>query len=349
MMLLYALAKPGSRPGVSRFIAEAGLFTNTGKQADAAPDLQYLFQAGMTGLAVDPRYEPNFIFNPILIQPQSRGEVRLRSSDPASLPIVQPNYLQAEADVRVLRRGIELSQQLAATAPLCEYWDGGPLFGVPDPMRSDRRVDVPESGADRLDAFIRANATTVWHPSGSCKMGHDAEAVVDAELRVHGIENLRVVDASIMPSMVSGNTSAPTTMIAEKAADLIRASSSSSTRERYLPTDSVDGETKMNDIRYTGVNLVNQLIGVNLRTVEGGFRLISIWAELSAVVYPLAFRVVMLSRHPASNARALETAKAELCEALMELGGLPFRALQDLQAELESLLRSGAAKGRATH
>ncbi|NIJ53935.1 GMC family oxidoreductase [Dyadobacter arcticus] len=148
---------------------------------------------------------PVCIFLPILVQPKSRGEVTLRSKDPLDAPLVNPNYLNEEADVEVLSKAIALVRKLANTNKFLEL-NGGEM--------------VPGEGADLL-GFIRSQCTTIWHPAGTCKMGQDDMSVVDPMLRVRGIQNLRVADASVMPTVTSGNTVAACFMIGEKAADII--------------------------------------------------------------------------------------------------------------------------------
>jgi choline dehydrogenase len=135
--------------------------------------------------------------------------VTLRSDDPFMPPVIQENYLQCDADVRVQLRAIELCGEMAATEAFAELYDGEAL---PGPGKSERE----------LEKYIRTHASTIWHPVGTCKMGRDRMAVVDPQLRVHGVEGLRIVDGSIMPSIVSANPNAAIIMIGEKAADLIR-------------------------------------------------------------------------------------------------------------------------------
>jgi len=155
---------------------------------------------------------PGFTFAPIAILPESRGEVLLRDGDPSSPAAVRANYLDVEADLDVLVRGVAVARDLARTKPFDDF--RGEELGPGDSVRGDAE----------LRAFVRANATTLWHPVGTCRMGTDREAVVDPQLRVHGLSGLRVADASVMPSIVAGNTNAACVMIGEKAADLIRQS-----------------------------------------------------------------------------------------------------------------------------
>jgi choline dehydrogenase-like flavoprotein len=145
------------------------------------------------------------------LRPKSRGTIRLHSADPAQPAAIRPNYLSdAEGrDLATMLEGARLSRELFAQAPFAPY-RGEEIFPGA----------AAQSEAD-LVAFIRRKAETIYHPVGSCRMGTTEDAVVDSELRVRGIDNLRVVDASIMPSLVGGNTNAPTMMIAERAAQLL--------------------------------------------------------------------------------------------------------------------------------
>ena len=142
---------------------------------------------------------------------ESKGYVRARSSDPFEAPIIQPNYLAEEIDRRALLSAVRLARRILATPALAPYFDKEELPG-PDVTTDDELLD-----------FCRQNCGTVYHPMGSCRMGPstDPTAVVDDELRVHGMEGLRIADASIMPTMPSGNLNAPTIMIGEKASDMI--------------------------------------------------------------------------------------------------------------------------------
>jgi choline dehydrogenase len=145
------------------------------------------------------------------LQAESRGWVRIRSADPAAPPAIQYNYLSAENERRSMVEGLKFVRRLVNTAPLAGY--------VAEEVQPGPRV---QSDADWL-AFGREAGDTVFHPSSTCRMGEDARAVVDARLRVRGLEALRVVDASILPAVVSGNTNAAVFALAEKGADLLRA------------------------------------------------------------------------------------------------------------------------------
>ena len=145
------------------------------------------------------------------VRPASRGEVQLKSADPMDAPRFIPNFLQADEDVHAMLSGIRSLRRIFATEPLASRVVKELLPG-PDCTSDDQLVD-----------YLRGAAACAFHPAGTCKMGHDEMAVVDARLRVHGVEGLRVVDASIMPTVTSGNTNAPVVMIGEKAADMIRA------------------------------------------------------------------------------------------------------------------------------
>ena len=143
------------------------------------------------------------------LRPESRGEIKLKSADPAAPPAVHPNYLTAETDQRALVAGLKLCRQIL-DHPQMERFIASEFLPGPE-IRSDEEL---------LD-YARRRGGTVYHPTSTCKMGVDAMAVVDPELRVRGIEGLRVADASVMPTVVSGNTNAATIMIGEKAADLM--------------------------------------------------------------------------------------------------------------------------------
>jgi choline dehydrogenase len=204
-----------------RFIAECGLFVHTRPEMSAGPpDLQFHFSAGVPQFVPPDRAftGPSFVFVPILVQPASRGTVTLRSPDPLDSPLIDPRYLSTESDLQVLERGIELSRELANTRAF-------------DALRGDEAAPGRGLGKHELREYIRAHCSTVWHVSGTCRMGHDDMAVVDPELRVRGVEGLRVADASIMPTITAGNTHATCVMTAEKCAAMIKGEEQSRTRK----------------------------------------------------------------------------------------------------------------------
>jgi choline dehydrogenase len=153
-----------------------------------------------------------------LLRPHSRGSVRLRSADPADQPLVDPNYLGDALDLQQLLGGMRVAREIAATAPLSRALSGELLPG------SDARTDAD------LAAYIRRTVRTDWHPVGTCRMGRSADpmSVVDPSLRVLGVEGLRVIDASVMPNIVSANTNAPTMALADRAANLLLAGAAAS-------------------------------------------------------------------------------------------------------------------------
>ncbi len=180
------------------------------------PDLQFTFMplAVMPG-TVETRPEHAFQVHIDLLRPESLGRVEALSADPRQPPSILFNYLQSPRDREDFRVSVELLREVLAQKAL-------------DPYRGEELFPGPEvRGGEEIDAWVRQAVETCYHPVGTCKMGiaSDRLAVVDDELRVHGLSGLRVVDASIMPSIVSGNTNAPTIMIAERAADLIKGKS----------------------------------------------------------------------------------------------------------------------------
>ncbi len=192
--------------------AEAGAFVKSAPDVEV-PDLQLIFVVGI----VDDHNRKlhlghGFSSHCTVLRPKSRGHVALKSADPKDAPLIDPNFLDDEADLDLLEKGAAI-QRGVLEAPAFDPYRGKLLYAV-DP--NDRE-------AVRQD--IRNRADTQYHPVGTCKMGpeSDAMAVVDARLRVRGTEGLRVADASIMPTLTGGNTNAPTIMIGEKAADMIKA------------------------------------------------------------------------------------------------------------------------------
>jgi len=191
---------------------EAGAFIRS-RAGIEHPDLQFTFMplAVMPG-TVDTRPDHSFQVHIDLLRPESLGRVEARSTDPRQPPSILFNYLESERDRDDFRTSVALLREVLAQKALDPY-RGEELFPGPD-----------VKSKDAVDAWVRQALETCYHPVGTCRMGRDTDqtAVVDDSLRVHGIDGLRVVDASIMPSIVSGNTNAPTIMIAEKASDMIR-------------------------------------------------------------------------------------------------------------------------------
>jgi choline dehydrogenase len=148
------------------------------------------------------------------LRPESKGEIRLASSDGRTYPKIIPNYLSTETDCRTVVEGVNIARRIARCAPLSSK--------ISQEFRP--HADLPMDDYDSTLDWARNNTASIYHPTGTCKMGKDKMAVVDDQLRVHGIAGLRVADCSIMPEIVSGNTNAPAIMIGEKASDLILSS-----------------------------------------------------------------------------------------------------------------------------
>jgi choline dehydrogenase len=193
-------------------INQGGLFTRVMPGA-LTPDIQFHFatlSADMAG--AKPHPFPGFTFSVCQLRPTSRGHVRIASADPFVPPAMQPHYLSTPEDRACAIAAIRFARQLAATPAMRPY------------VAEELRPGPAAHSDDDLLEFAREYGATIFHPSGTCRMGpaDDPLAVVDERLRVHGVTGLRVVDCSIMPTLVSGNTNAPVVMIAEKASDLIR-------------------------------------------------------------------------------------------------------------------------------
>lgn len=189
---------------------EAGGFLRTRPELEI-PDIQITFVPGLnleTTRGGQGRH--GYLINFYQLRPESRGRVALASADPDAAPAIDPGYLSAPADRRCLRDGTRLARRIGETAPLAAR-----KAGDLSPTQGDLATD------EGIDAWIRQGANTIFHPVGTCRMGADPGSVVDGDLRVRGVGALRVADASVMPTIVGGNTSAPTMMIAEKAADMI--------------------------------------------------------------------------------------------------------------------------------
>lgn len=204
----YLLTKTGE--GAQQGV-ESGGFVYT-REGLIAPDIQLQFVN--TLLFDHARIKPDrhgFSIHVCQVRPESRGEIKLKSANPLEHPAIHANYLATETDVVTMREGVKIVRQIMNQKSMDLY----------------RGVEVTPGESQvsdqQIDEFIRQKGETIYHPVGTCKMGIDESAVVDPELKVRGVKGLRVVDASIMPTLISGNTNAPTIMIAEKAAQLILA------------------------------------------------------------------------------------------------------------------------------
>jgi choline dehydrogenase len=210
-------------------INQAGCFMRVLPESKT-PDIQFhvaTLSADMAGGQVHPF--SGFTFSTCQLRPEARGHVRIRSADPREPPEMQPNYLSTELDRRTTVAGVRAGRAIAASAPMRPF------------VAREFKPGAEAASDEALLEFCRDNGATIFHPSGTCRMGDDAGAVLDARLRVIGIGGLRVVDCSAMPTLVSGNTNAPVVMMAEKAVDLIRA-------DRLAPaactfSDNIEGAT----------------------------------------------------------------------------------------------------------
>jgi choline dehydrogenase-like flavoprotein len=174
------------------------------------PDIQVVFQPARRNQNLFPLpIGHGFVLSTVLLHPKSRGRLILASPDPRARPLVDPNLLGEPDDIEPLGRGLKLSRRVFATPAFAPYHADEFLPGAKAQSDDDWRN------------YIRATAATVHHPAGSCRMGSDDASVVTPQLKVRGIEGLRVADASIFPQLMGGNTNAPVVMVAEKAADMI--------------------------------------------------------------------------------------------------------------------------------
>ncbi len=193
---------------------QVGLFARSRPDL-ATPDIQFHFfplSTDRPGLGIRGLHAfPGFTACVNQLRPESRGSIVARSPDPAAPPGIRPNFLDAAEDRRATVAGVNLARRIMARPAMAPY------------VAKEESIGAEHADDEAILARAREVGATIFHPAGTCRMGHDAGAVVDERLRVHGIGGLRVVDASVMPTLVSGNTNAPVVMIAEKAADLIRA------------------------------------------------------------------------------------------------------------------------------
>ena len=190
----------------------AGGFARTQPDMDR-PDVQFHLYPFSTDRKDKPALHPYSAFTLTVCQlrPHSRGSVHIQSSDPFKAPAIRVNYLSDPRDIEVLTTGLALARRIARTDPLANL------------IKTERSPGTDVVTREGLHEFLREKGMSVYHPTGSCRMGSGADAVVDERLRVRGVAGLRVADASIMPSLISGNTNAPAIMIGEKAADMILA------------------------------------------------------------------------------------------------------------------------------
>ncbi|MBA2394848.1 MAG: GMC family oxidoreductase N-terminal domain-containing protein [Ktedonobacteraceae bacterium] len=212
--MMYQSTQPIILPLYSN-VAEAGGFIHLRDDAPA-PEIQFIFAPAFFACqSITDLPESGFTIGAILLRPKSRGQILLRSRDPFVYPAIEARYLSDEEDMTLLAEALRVNIDLAHTVAL-------------DPWRGEALLPDEDLSEEEIVQLLRENAETLYHPVGTCKMGpsDDPMAVVDPQLRVYGVKGLRVVDASMMPTIVSGNTNAPTIMIAEKAAEMIRMAAS---------------------------------------------------------------------------------------------------------------------------
>ncbi len=215
--LTYLFRKEGL--GRENFL-ESGGFAKSREGLDR-PDLQFHFvNALVQNHGNVAATQDGFSLHVCQLRPESRGSISLSSANPFAAPKIDPNYLATEEDRRALREGLKIGRKILSQPALSPY--RGEEFKPGAHVQSD----------DEIDAYIKATAETIYHPIGTCRMGSDKDSVVDKDCKVRGVKNLRVVDASVMPTLIGGNTNAPTMMIAEKISDHIRG-------KKFLPADEV--------------------------------------------------------------------------------------------------------------
>jgi choline dehydrogenase len=216
-LLQYVVSKTGP---LTNSPIEGNAFLNT-EEASARPDVQ--FHVAPLHLGNDYKHDlydikkvpttSGFTILSILLHPESRGIVSVAGNNPADAPVIHPNFLSTGKDRAILLSGLKKAMEVINTSSLKQYSKG------------DIHFPLNANSDEELMKHIKMSLETLYHPVGTCKMGNDSMAVVNERLEVHGIENLRVIDASVMPEITSGNTNAPTIMIAEKGADMIKKSS----------------------------------------------------------------------------------------------------------------------------
>lgn len=202
-----------SGPVTSNVVEGGAFWYADGQGSQKSPDLQFHFLAGAgaeAGVPSVPKGSSGITLNSYTLRPKARGSVTLRSADPKDTPIVDPNFLGHPDDLRISVEGVKISRE---------------VFSQPSLQKYIKKVHFPDesvrSQAD-FEAYARQYGRTSYHPTCTCKMGKDEMAVVDPQLRVRGVDGLRICDSSVMPSLIGSNTNAPSIMIGERAADLIR-------------------------------------------------------------------------------------------------------------------------------
>ena len=197
--------------GVLTFSAITATVFTRSREGLAAPDLQFLFSPGSyTQTSGVLENEPGMSLNVCPARPDSRGSIMIESPNPLAPPAICPNYLSAESDVQVMLSGMRQARKIMSMDALAEI-----NAGETQPVDSIETVQ-------EMRCIAQANGTTIYHPVGTCKMGEDPLAVTDPRLRVRGVQGLRVIDASIMPTVTTGNTNAPSIMVGEKGAAMVR-------------------------------------------------------------------------------------------------------------------------------
>jgi choline dehydrogenase-like flavoprotein len=198
-----------SGPAASVIVEGGGFFQSTGAER---PDMQVHIAPAMVVRGGQTQLDGHgFTINSTFLRPESVGSVKLSSSNPLAEPLIDPNYLDAARDREMAITQVRTIREVLAQPEMRSF------------IKQERLPGPKAQTDEQIMAYVRQYASCDYHPVGTCKMGSDEHSVVDDHLRVHGLEGLRVVDASVMPRLVSGNTMAPTMMIAEKGADLIRA------------------------------------------------------------------------------------------------------------------------------
>ncbi len=197
--------------GALTFGVTAAMVFTRSREGLSSPDLQLLFTPASYDAVEIKSFdkEPGMTIAVCPVRPESRGTIMAASADPLQAPAIRPNYLSAEGDAHVLHAGLEKCRSIFAAPALAEV------------SRGELAPGPEVNSVETVREYTRHKGNTLYHPVGTCKMGDDPMAVVDDRLRVHGVQGLRVIDASIMPTLTTGNTNAPTIMIAEKGADMI--------------------------------------------------------------------------------------------------------------------------------